>query len=419
MVDQLSAQLITEGRRPELRAVRLPDAYEPEFAPGGYRVEVVRERAALQALAPEWTRLNAEAAIEHPFLSHEWLCTWWDCFGAGKTLHVILVRAGGRLVGVAPLVRSEERMYGVKVRCLHAPYNPHVPRFEFIALDDAAGVYRAIWHHLRDTSREWDALRLSQVPADSDLMQRLPAMAAEDGFLLGTWYGERSPHLLINRDFDDYERGLSRAHRKNIRSRLKRLEKLGRVDLEVISEDARLDELLSEGFRIEAAAWKAEHGTAIVSQPEIERFYRSLAERVAPQGRLRLYFLTVDGARIAFSYALHNRNRIYSLKVGYDPAFRRYSPSTVMCYLALRHAFEIGLKEYDFLGNDETWKLEWSPKVRAHEWLFVLPPRWRGRWIAGLKFHWLPRLRRARLYALLRRRPPRPVARMEADDDPR
>lgn len=406
-----------EGRRPALRAVRLSEPFEASTDAGSYRIEVVREAAALQALAPEWTRLTAEAEITHPFLSHEWLCTWWDCFGAGKTLHVILVRAGARLVGVAPLVRSEERMYGVKVRCLHTPYNPHVPRYEFIALGDQEGVHCAIWQHLRDTSHEWDALRLSQVPVDAELMRRLPAMAAEDDYLVGTWRGERSPHLLLGGDFEDYQRGLGRAHRKNVRSRLKRLEKLGAVDIEVICEDARLDELLTEGFRIEAAAWKGDNGTAIVCQPEVERFYRTLAQRVAPHGRLRLFFLTVNGARVAFSYALQYRNRIYSLKLGYDPGFRRYSPSTVMCYLMLRHAFECGLEEYDFLGVDEPWKLEWSPKVRIHEWLFVLPPRWRGRWIAALKFRWLPRLRQSRLHAMLRGRATRHAAHTMPDDD--
>jgi len=392
------------GGRPELRAVRLPTPSDTSAATGGYRVEVVREPAALYSLAPEWSRLMADSPIDHPFISHEWLCAWWDSFGAGKTLHVILVRAGPRLVGVAPLVLSVERMYGVKVRCLHSPYNPHVPRFEFVALGDTDAVYRAIWSHLRDTNHDWDALRLSQVPSDSELARQLPMLAANDGYLLGTWRGERSPHLILLRDFEHYQHSLGRAHRKHVRNQLKRLSKLGEVDLEVVSEDERLDELLSEGFRIEAAAWKGDHGTAIASQPEVEHFYRSLARRVAPQGRLRLFFLTVDGTRIAFSFGLQNRNRLYSLKVGYDPAFRRYSPSTVLCYLELRHAFQVGLREYDFLGTDEVWKLEWSPKVRCHEWLFILAPRWRSRWIAAVKFRWLPRIRQSRLYGMMRAR---------------
>jgi CelD/BcsL family acetyltransferase involved in cellulose biosynthesis len=404
VVDQLSAQLIIEEHPPAQCIAKRTETFEAAAEAGDYRVEVVRDRTALEALAPEWNRAVAEAGIEHPFLSHKWISTWWDSFGAGTDLHVILVRRGGVLVGVAPLLRGEERLYGMRLRCLHSPYNPHVPRCGFIA---AAGqpeaVYRAIWQHLRDTGDQWDLLKLSQVPAESEPMRRLPPLAEADGYIAAVWRGERSPYLVIDQDWDRYERQLGRAHRRNIHNRLNRLAKLGEVKLEVISGAEGLDEFLNEGFRIEAAAWKGRSGTAIVSQPEVERFYRTLAADAAAQGRLGLYFLTVDGRRVAFSFALCQGNRIYSLKVGYDPAFRRYSPSTLQCYLELHRAFHSGIAEFDFLGNDDVWKLQWSSRVRPHDWLFVFAPRWRGRLAAWIKFQGLPRLRQWRLYNLLRR----------------
>lgn len=403
MVDQLSAQLIIEEHPSTRRAAKRAGTFEAAAEAGDYRVEVVCDRAALEALAPEWNRAVAEAGIEHPFLSHEWISTWWDSFGAGKGLHVILVRRGGRLMGIAPLLEDEERLYGLRLRCLRSPYNPHVPRCGFVAADEPEAVYQAIWQHLRDIGDQWDLLRLSQVPAESELMRRLPPLAETDGYIAEIWHGERSPYLAIDQVWDVYERRLGRAHRRNVHNRLNRLAKLGEVKLEVITGTKGLDEFLNEGFRIEAAAWKGRSGTAIVSQPEVERFYRTLATDAAARGRLGLYFLTVGGARVAFSFALHQGNRIYSLKVGYDPVFRRYSPSTLQCYLELHRAFEAGIAEYDFLGNDDVWKLQWSPRVRSHDWLFVFAPRWRGHLAAWIKFQGLPRLRQWRLYNLLRR----------------
>jgi CelD/BcsL family acetyltransferase involved in cellulose biosynthesis len=83
------------------------------FARSEHKVEVVSDYAALLKLRSQWDELMEQAGIDHPFLSHEWVCTWWECFGAGKRLHVLLVKAGEKVVAIAPLMRSRKRMYGV------------------------------------------------------------------------------------------------------------------------------------------------------------------------------------------------------------------------------------------------------------------------------------------------------------------
>src|SRR5687767_5122557 len=81
-------------------------------------VEVVSDYELLVGLRPEWEALLARSGADHPFMSHDWICAWWESFGAGKTLYVLLVRSAGTLVAVAPLMLSEERMFGLRVRRL-------------------------------------------------------------------------------------------------------------------------------------------------------------------------------------------------------------------------------------------------------------------------------------------------------------
>src|ERR1043166_7540179 len=49
-----------------------------------------------------------------------------------------------------------------------------------------------------------------------------------------------------------------------------------------------MQQKVTEGFHIEAAAWKAKHGTAILCRPELVCFYRDTAEEAARSGLLRL-----------------------------------------------------------------------------------------------------------------------------------
>ncbi|MGH3017729.1 MAG: GNAT family N-acetyltransferase [Gaiellaceae bacterium] len=126
----------------------------------------------------------------------------------------------------------------------------------------------------------------------------------------------------------------------------------------------RLNELLDHGFRVEAAAWKGRAGTAIVSSPKTERFYRDVGCWAAQRGSLRLAFLNLDGRPLAFDFAVEEGARHYLLKTGYDPSYRALAPAMLLRYEMLGRAFELRLRSYEFGGAAEPWKLQWSTGLR-------------------------------------------------------
>jgi CelD/BcsL family acetyltransferase involved in cellulose biosynthesis len=392
----LKPQLIQAPGEVPVVNVPPPAADAIPHAELNYRVEVIADPAALAGLKSEWDALLAVSATDHPFLSHEWISSWWQCFGAGRTLHVLLVRDGARLAGIAPLLRSDRRMYGISTRCLEALYNPHTPRFDFIvASSEAAAVCRSIWNHLHATAG-WDILELAQLRADSGTLQELSQLALRDGCPVGVWHGEQSPYIPFAGTFESYFAQLNYGHRSNVRRRFNRLQERGLVSRETITLPEQVENALNDGLRIEAAAWKARNGTSIGSTPEVESFYRIFAGRAAAAGQLRLLFLTVSGTRIAFAYGLAYRNKLYVLKTGYDPEYSHYSPYNLLCYLVFQDGFARGLEEYEFLGNNESWKLSWTRLTRRHDWLYIFATGWRGRLLYRIKFRWIPLLRRGR-----------------------
>jgi hypothetical protein len=156
--------------------------------------------------------------------------------------------------------------------------------------------------------------------------------------------------------------------------------------VEVITDRDAVDEAIREGLRIEAAAWKGERGTAILSDPSVTDFYICLARREADLGQLRLSFLRVGGKRIAFNYLLQNGNKLYAVKIGYDPQYHTYSPGNMLLNLILKDACARGVQEYDLLGGDDDWKFEWTKEIREHRWLFLFRPRIWPRVLHYLKF---------------------------------
>jgi CelD/BcsL family acetyltransferase involved in cellulose biosynthesis len=376
----------------------------PPSAAAETSVEVFADEHALARLEGTWNQLVEESGIVHPFVRHEWVRRWWEAFGRGRKLHLVLVRDDDGPLALAPLMLSRRRHYGVAVRTLEFLANEHVPRFDVIVARRPAEAYRALWEHLAALEDAWDVIQLQEIPAGSATLEELPRLAAAAGYLTGRWPSLRSPYLPTLGGWEMYLRGLTGKQRRLIRNRMRRLTDRGAVELEVVAGPEEVRAALDEGLRLEDSGWKAMQGTAILSRPDTEAFYRTLAETAAERGWLRLCFLRAGGRRVAFAYTLDYGRRRYLLKVGYDPAWSGCSPQNSLHALALPLAFASGCLEYDFLGNNEEWKRRWTPHERVHEWLFVFRPELRLRLVHGLKFGVIPRLRRTALYRTLHER---------------
>ena len=126
-------------------------------------VDVITSTSGLAALAPVWDRLVAQSGLTHPFVTHEWILTWWECFGSDAELCVLVVRADGEPIAIAPLMRTTERLYGKQVRCLRFLANDHTPRCDVIVGSRPRDAYAAIWNFLMSESPLWDVVVFVQL----------------------------------------------------------------------------------------------------------------------------------------------------------------------------------------------------------------------------------------------------------------
>jgi CelD/BcsL family acetyltransferase involved in cellulose biosynthesis len=139
-----------------------------------------------------------------------------------------------------------------------------------------------------------------------------------------------------------------------------------RAELSIVEPPADLDAELARGFAVEASGWKAEEGTAILSDERTIAFYREIAHSFAARGELRLSRVVLDDHWAAFDLCLLHRNRLYLLKTGYDERFRRLAPGLVMRLSIIERCFELGLAAHELLGDEAEWKRKFATGVRAH-----------------------------------------------------
>ncbi|MGI9538721.1 MAG: GNAT family N-acetyltransferase [Miltoncostaeaceae bacterium] len=315
---------------------------------------------AFDEIEQEWEAL-AERADAVPFARPGWYRAWWNAFSRGE-LEIVGVRAGDLLTGVLPM----ERRKGV----LATLTNDHTPAFGLLARDAAAA------RDLMEAVLSRGGRRATLVFLEADDLEaavegaRLAgrrAVVADPPF-------ETSPYVDLSGTYEEFSETLNTKVRGEIRRRWRKLEKEGEVEVDIRDGSDGLDALLVEGFAIEPSGWKAEQGTAIVSSPTTERFYTEVARWAAEKGLLRLVFLRLNGKGIAFKFGIESGGAFYSLKSGFDVEFRKLAPQKVLNDAMMRRGFEIGLSSFEFLGNADSWKCDWTSTLRERHLVHTFAP---------------------------------------------
>lgn len=345
----------------------------------------------IEAVAESWDQLALRQRAA-PFLAPRWCEIWNRAFGEGDELKIFTLSRGGELSAVVPL-----RIHGDRFR---SPTNWHTPGFDVLSKDEAAA--RELLEAVLELKPSLLDLRF--VSGRGRVSAVIPELTKAYG--LGAsrvlW---RSPIVHTEGDWYQYERGLSQNLLKDIGRRKRRLEESGKVEHEVSNGGARLEELLAEGFAVEASGWKGREGTAITSHPRTIGFYSELARWAESRGELRLAFLRLDDRAIGFHFGLEAHGIHYALKTGYLEDAAQFAPSKVQHHLLIERAFRSRLSSYSFLGASDAYKDRW-----ANDWdelsavqVFSRRPRGLTRW--AVERYCLPATRWVR--ASISRRPNR------------
>jgi hypothetical protein len=206
-------------------------------------VEVIADTAAFAAMESAWNETVDRACVSHPFLRHEWLRTWWECFGAGRRLHILVVKSAGRILAIAPLMWEAAWMWRAGST---SPTAAERPRRSISSSQSAGRVTRAI------RSRSWGRLRSVLQLSSPENIPTLMALrhSPDEEHATSVWPGDDSP--TCRSTGWGHNATLAQAG-QNIRNRWTRHTKLGHPALEVADPrrcDMRRD--LASGVGLEA-----------------------------------------------------------------------------------------------------------------------------------------------------------------------
>ena len=218
-----------------------------------------------------------------------------------------------------------------------------------------------------------EALDLPRIRADSPVIGALCSAYRGRGFVRVA-KTDGYPVLELDDGWMEPDARLTAHRRADFRRARRRAERFGHPTFEwrlPTRED--LSALLQEAWRVEAAGWKGEAGSALACDCLRGGFFRRFAYAAAMRGVLRMAFMRIDGRAVAMQLAVESARRLWLLKIGHDERYSACSPGQQLMLFVAGEGARRGLTAIEFLGEEEAWTRKWTPTARGCVALRVYP----------------------------------------------
>lgn len=296
-------------------------------------------------LKTSWDTLLTNCPCNTIFLTWDWQELWWRTIGEGE-LNLLTVQAGDEVVGIAPLMFQDERWGfagGVEVADF----------LDVIASPShREGVARAVLEFFQRSGSPVElrnlrpaSLGATLLKADAPVFGLEPSLEPEDV----------SPRIELPGDWESYLHSLSKKDRHELRRKMRRLMGAGDVRWFYVTDPATRAADVGDFLRLHRLS--AESKAAFMTA-EMEHFFRALVDEFVPRGLLRLYFLEVDGVRVASVILFDYEGEFLLYNSGYDPAYAHLSVGLLLKAFCIKDAIDEGRRVFDFLQGNESYKYD-------------------------------------------------------------
>lgn len=318
---------------------------------GGCRVEgpaLTIQQEAFDSLAAVWESLAATSSSGSIFVTWRWQRLWHDYLADDYQLVPLVARdEHGQAIGIAPLAeRSGTVAFGGG-----ADVSDYL---DIITTDARRGAVVAALAEAM-AARGWAAYDLRSVPAESPLLEALPAALRARSYTVTVERDDVCPGVELPGDWESYLAHLTKKDRHELRRKMRRLEAAGQVRWYAITDARDLPAALDDFLRLHRLSRSEK---ALFMDARRERFFRALAQTFFPLRTMRLYFLEVDGRRVASTICFDHRDETWLYNSGYDPQFGTLSAGFVLKALCLQDAIARGKRRFDFLRGNERYKYD-------------------------------------------------------------
>ena len=346
-------------------------------AVGGVRraieVKVVETREEFAALEESWEGVikSADCSV---FQTFEWAYTWWEHFGKGKRLHLLVFSAGSVVVGIAPMVMEKKRVLGLRLATFLRFFygKPSFYSDLVIAAGYEQDVVPALANYLRSFSRKWDIFEMPEIDERLSILNALPSQLEKAGMQVFSYRTGLCSRVILPDTWEGYLQYIGGKARHEFKRKGDRFREHFQVETEIVEKgNVEVRSAVRELATIHGRRWESLGFKNRYADENEMSFLASAAERFSEKGRLKIMFLKASGEKVAslINFYLSNRIYCYHANVFGSGETVKYSPGILLHYSALQDGIASGFREYDMMIGQEDYKAADVKSVQSQVWM--------------------------------------------------
>jgi len=285
-------------------------------------------------LIEKWKQLDSETHVANPFLS----CGFVLSFLKNRPPHqqpVFLIcqcRQSGKLLGLGVFhqTRATKTLplpHLIPFQCEYAL------RHGFLIAEGATSEFlSSLLDYMNHHQDRWFGIEFPELRLEQEWVTQLHQQASSTG--LGCSFRLRpvyeSPVVdLLKLNEKELESNWSASRRKTMRRNLKRLNKRGKVEFRIITDEKETPAALERFLVVEGSGWKKNLGTSLSSQQADSVFVKSMVAELATQHRVFISELRVDNDVAASAINLISGTEMFAFKIGFNENYAEASPGVL------------------------------------------------------------------------------------------
>jgi len=333
---------------------------------GNLRIKVVTNAEEFRSLRETWDSLLVGSSDNNAYLTWEWLFTWWQHYGKDKTLCILVIEDGKRIIGIIPLMRAGYGKLPFRIDVLEN-IGSMDPDYSGVILPERQDECLAIFLSYLEESLGDAVFRMSRLVEDNEFLTIIKELSPLARSLsMHSRTVTTSPYIPLPSTWDEYLQSLGSKTRNTLRRKLKKLREEHVVEYQKYHTGEDIQDKLQGLFKLQQMAWQSRGLNGAFTDAAMSEFNIDIAQLFSEKGWLNLSFITVDGEVASGVYGFEYADKFYYGPTGFHPDYARYSLGHLHILLLIEEAIKAGRKEFDFLIGAEEYKYRWRAVDRGN-----------------------------------------------------
>ena len=343
------------------------------------KVQRISTTEAFSVIRTEWNDLLSRSNVNSVFLTWEWAFSWWESFSEkNNTLFILIASIDDKIVAIAPLVITKRIFFNflsIKEINFLGKKTVHGEYLDFIIASNCKEkkIVESIFTYLDNNRKQWDILRLTDIPENSINIEYLADIALHKKYRFIKQLTTICPFILLPESWQTFQRSLKKNIRNNLKKQNRRLQKQFELKLDLY-DPLHVNEELECLWALHEMRWKTKGLPGAFIEKKKQKFYYSIADRFSKKNWLQLWFLKINSRPVAALFGCKYENKIYALQAGFDPELSKYSIGQVLLGKIIENAISNNCYEFDFLRGTESYKYDWGAIDRRNIKLDISHP---------------------------------------------